>query len=282
MDLIKAVKACEKVGEELIEHNPAVKAGALKLFEESGFLATVMKRATKDFEHLAGKVNILHNDAPQMAHIFEKEIPFQSAFVKGRDVRVVTVCPKGFQNLWSETGINQLSKVHAEGNAMGFDVVKQLPAPESFKKLYPYMAERKLPNWVQGSDDWIYYQANRHAPTNVILDDMGRLHAIEYRSTALQGRLDDVMIHAGPFKGLAGSRIQIDYLPNGSKVTKLQFPGGRFLDGQCDEYEYIAGTHQVIGREFSPTLGKMVDRKDFLPEDITGHVHKFMKSYWTF
>lgn len=282
MDFIKAAKVGEKIGEELIEHNPALRSGALKLFEETGFLATVMKRATKEFEHLAGKINILTNEAPQMAHIFEQEIPFKSAFVAGRDVKVITVSPKGFQNIWNEAGVTQLSKVHAEGNAMGFDVVKTLPAPESFKKLYPHLAERQVPNWVHGSDDWIYYQANRHAPTNVILDEMGRLHALEYRNPTLQGSLDDVLIHAGPFKGLAGSRIQMNYLPDGSRVTKLQFPGGRFLDGQCDEYEYIANTHQIIGREFSPTLGRMMDRKEFLPEDLIGHVHDFMRSYWTF
>lgn len=265
-DIGKIVKAAE----ELVEHSPAAKQLGEKLLEESGILGGAVKLVTKEFEHLAGEIT-KKGLGSNVTHTFEHEIAWKSLFVKGVDAKSVTVCAKNYQVIENPVGITQIKNLNSAGNGLGSEVLKNVPAPAHLVEKFPTLAEHGVPNWVHGNDDWLFYQANKNFPTKVILDDAGKLHAIEYP--------EEVKVLAGPFKGLAGTRMELGQTAEGARRAKLYFQGGRHLDWQHDEYEYVAGSHTVMCRDFAGP-GKMKDVNEIIPEDIQGFEHWFMREFW--
>jgi|GEM_PF-4026924 len=273
-DFIKIAKVAEKAAEELIEHNPAAQKMGLKLLEESGILGNAIKLVTKEFQHLAGAIET-KGVFPRITQTFEKKIPWQSDFVKGLDAKTISMCGKGMQTIENPAGISQVKNLTATGNELGFDVLKLGPAPKFVHEQgFAMTAAKGVPNWVHGSDDWLFYQANHELPTKVVLDDIGRLHAIEY--------LDEVKALAGPFKGLSGTRFEINYTANGLKTAKMNYKGGRAA-GYYDQYEYAFGTTKLKCSNFNPA-SKSYELKnhDLAPEDISGFPHRtYDGSSWT-
>ncbi|MBX9880116.1 MAG: hypothetical protein K2Y22_16780 [Candidatus Obscuribacterales bacterium] len=261
-----------KLAEELIEHNPALAKAGAKMLEESGILGGALKLVTKEAEKLAGNVEV-RKVLSTITHIFENEIPFESHFVKGNFAKSITVCPRKFYTIENPSGITQLKNLSSGGSGMGMEVLKHKAAPHALVEQYPHLAEKGVPNWFEGSDDWLYYQANKNFPTKVVLNDAGKLHAIEYQ--------DEVMAIAGPFKGLTGKRFEISELTDGTKMSKMHFLGGRHLNGHHDEYEYLSGTSKIQCRDFAGA-GKRLDVNEKIPEDIQGFEHWVARDYWKF
>lgn len=267
VDFIKIAKTAE----EAVEHSPQAKQLAARMLEESGILGGVMKLVTKEFEHLAGAVET-KGVFPRITQTFENKIPWQSDFVKGLDAKTISLCGKGMQTIENPVGISQVKDLATTGNALGFDVLKLGPAPQFvLDHGYALTAAKGVPNWLHGCDDWLFYQANHELPTKVVLDDIGRLHAIEY--------VDEVKALVGPFKGLSGKRFEINYTAEGLKSAKLKTIGGR-IDGRYDEYEYIFGTPHMKCRNYDAAAKKyVVKRDDLVPEDIQGTTHRTYDSF---
>ncbi len=262
-DLFKLAKVAEKAGEELIEHNPAL---AAKLLEETGAFGGAIKFVTHEFSKLAGAIET-KGIFPNITHTFEREIRWKSAFVEGADAKSVSLCAKNFQTIENPFGITFVKDLRSTGGDFGADVLKLGPAPQFLReKGFVETAARGVPNWLHGSDDWIFHQAHQEFPSKVVLDDFGRLHAIEY--------LDEVKALAGPFKGLSGTRFEINHAADGLKSAKLKSLGGRF-HGLYDEYEYEFGQPYLKTYNFDgPYKPYALKRYDMLPEDIKGSAHR--------
>lgn len=272
-DFIKIAKVAEKAAEEVLEHNPAAQKMGLKLLEESGILGNAIKLVTKEFEHLAGAIET-KGVFPRITQTFEKPIKWQSDFVCGLGAKSVSVCGKGMQTIENPTGIMQVKNLIATGNDLGYDVLKLGKAPQFIHdEGYALTAAKGVPNWVHGSDDWLFYQANHELPHKVVLDDIGRLHAIEYA--------EEVKALAGPFKGLSGTRFEIKYTADGLKTAKMKYQGGR-VNGQYDQYEYTFGTTKVKASNYNPASKGYEFKHESTPEDISGVPHKtYRTTSWT-
>lgn len=266
-DFIKIAKAAE----EALEHSPQAKQLAVKMLEETGILGQAVKFVTKEFEHLAGSVET-KKFLSTIKHTFENEIPFQSQHVKGSFAKCVTLDARKFQTIENATGITELRKLQATGSGLGSDVLKHGPAPANLIELNPNLAEKGIPNWYHGNDDWLFYQANKTFPNRVILNDAGKLHAIEYDQ--------EVMAVSGPFKGFTGQRFEITELEDGAKLARMRFPGGRNISGHYDDYEYLSGTPSIKCRNWNALEQKFKTPDELLPEDIIGHENQFVRKYW--
>lgn len=261
-DLIKIAKVAEKAAEELLEHSPAAKQLGAKLLEESGIMGGALKFVTHEFSKLAGAIET-KGIFPNITHTFEREIRWKSAFVEGADAKSVSLCAKNFQTIENPVAITFVKDLRSMGDGLGTDVLKLGPAPQFLReKGFVETAARGVPNWLHGSDDWLFYQAHTEVPRKVVLDDFGRLHAIEY--------LDEVKALAGPFKGLSGTRFEIHRGADGLKSAKLKSLGGRF-NRFHDEYEYEFGQPFLKASNFDgPGKPFLLKRDDLLPEDILG------------
>lgn len=183
------------------------------------------------------------------------------------------MCAKNYQVIENPIGLTQIKCLKSPGSGLGTEVLKHEPGPAHLVEAYPNLAEKGVPNWVHGNEDWVFYQANKNFPTKVILDDAGKLHTIEYP--------EEVRVLAGPFKGLAGTRMEVGMTETGAKKAKLYFRGGRHLDWQHDEYEYVAGSKNITCRNFDGPNKPMKDiKREMIPEDFQGFTHWFMREFW--
>ena len=206
--------------------------------------------ATRASEKHAGKVDVTQSGTNSIRS-YEKPIEFKTRHAQGDNVTSATVTSNKWTILSNEAeGIKNIRKVDASTSPGTVKV------SESLVEDFPHLANKEIPNWVEGNADWLYTQANTQPPNQIGIYDWGGIGSIRYSKP--------VTISEGPFKGLIGDEIKVN--KDSWQLIDNTVPVGN----RSKAYTYrptSTQTNQLIEETTNGNYGR-VNHLETIPQDL--------------